>query len=213
MLTKTIALLLTVVGAASASGVHSSPALRGDEDPISNLRTSLITTNRNLPAKKKTKKKMKDGDEPPFGPPSDDEESICGLTVKVKVDIDEAIPVHFGDEAAKFVGRLIQSIFMGAMFTSTSVIGTIMLTGFVYPVVVYSVQASDEDPLGTFILWIGADVGDEDECDGLIVADFVDGLNALFIGDLKDVSEAVGLSSWITESTEVIAVGVSGPFW
>jgi len=72
MLTKTIALLLTVVGATSASSVHSSSALRGDdEDPISNLRSSLITTNRNLAApKKKTlkkKKKKKDGEEPPFG--------------------------------------------------------------------------------------------------------------------------------------------------
>jgi len=201
MLTKTIALLLTVVSAASASGVHSSTALRGDEDPISNLRTSLITTNRNLPAKKKTKKKMKDGDEPPFGPPSDDEESICGLTVKVKVDIDVAIPVYFGDGAAKFVGGLIQRIFMGAMFTGA-------LTGFVYPVVVYSVQASDEDPLGTFILWVGADVGDEGECDDINTDDFVDGLNAfLILGDVKDVSGAVGLT-WVLESTEAMARGM-----
>lgn len=66
--------LLTVVGAASASSVHSSTSLRGDdEDPISNLRSSLITTNRKLRApkkktlKKKKKKKKAGTDEPPFG--------------------------------------------------------------------------------------------------------------------------------------------------
>ena len=72
MLSKTItigALLLAVVGTASASSVHSSMALRDEEDvnPISKLR-SMITTKRELAAikKKKTLKKKK-AVEAPFG--------------------------------------------------------------------------------------------------------------------------------------------------
>jgi len=174
MLTKTIALLLTVVGAASASGVHSSPALRGDdEDPISNLRTSLITTNRNLAAPKKTLKKKKKDGEPPFGNANGKDNEVspsCKNPLTLTLQVTAELDVFY----LLFAGAMVFFMQAGfAMLNAGSVrqknVENIMLKNLLDPggalAFAYGADADNQkgfpphsvalQVLGTFILWVG----------------------------------------------------------